>query len=376
MARLPRAATNGLITVGSIVLVLVVLEVIFRLFIPQHDFHVSTRAWDRECGLRLVPGMKGASISPEFNTRVAINSKGLRDKEYPYAKPDGTVRILCLGDSYTFGDGVNADECFAKVLEAKLNADSGQQGNRQGNQQGGRRWEVINAGVPGTGTANELAFFNVEGWRYRPDYVLLCICGGNDFNDNLRSQLYTWENGALTKHEAPRSTEARVGHVIQRLPGYSLACRSQLGTFLKTRILLAYYSRSGDRRTDPARNSAWRERASSLTQELLLALRASCAAKHCELVVTVVPQALPEIRQRMVESLILFLKVQGFNYVDLFGRFGSAPIDGSDYYYVSDRHWSAKGHHLAADILHDYFASADPTPDPAKERLDISAVGP
>ena len=57
----------------------------------------------------------------DFKVQVKINSKGLRDNEYPYEKPDDTYRILMLGDSFTFGYGVNIEDTMAKVLEENLN---------------------------------------------------------------------------------------------------------------------------------------------------------------------------------------------------------------------------------------------------------------
>ena len=65
---------------------------------------------------------------------MRINSRGLRDREYPYAKPAGRKRCLLLGDSYVFGWGVEANETAAKVMEARLAG-----------------VEVINGGCPGWG---------------------------------------------------------------------------------------------------------------------------------------------------------------------------------------------------------------------------------
>ena len=44
------------------------------------------------------------SAAPDgLRHRITINSKGLRDKEYSYSKPDGTFRILIIFDSMTTG---------------------------------------------------------------------------------------------------------------------------------------------------------------------------------------------------------------------------------------------------------------------------------
>ncbi|MBN1461055.1 MAG: hypothetical protein JXA57_16120, partial [Armatimonadetes bacterium] len=74
----------------------------------------------------LEPGRVDRHIDPygEFNTEFRINSLGLRDNEMPRAKPQGTFRILMLGDSMTVGWGVEAEETFSSRLEALLNETS------------------------------------------------------------------------------------------------------------------------------------------------------------------------------------------------------------------------------------------------------------
>lgn len=93
---------------------------------------------------------------------VAINSQGLRDKEYTLTKPAGTYRILMLGDSTTFGWGVPADATVAKILEQRLNAANL-----------GRSFEVLNAGVGNYGTVQEVTYYLQRGRAFHPDLVIL-----------------------------------------------------------------------------------------------------------------------------------------------------------------------------------------------------------
>jgi hypothetical protein len=53
---------------------------------------------------------------------VKINSDGFRDREFVIIKPNSTFRITALGSAYTFGEGVELDESYPKVLEIKLNS--------------------------------------------------------------------------------------------------------------------------------------------------------------------------------------------------------------------------------------------------------------
>src|SRR5947209_20240288 len=49
-----------------------------------------------------------------------INSDGFRDREFSPAKPAGTQRIVCVGDSYTYGWGVDVRDSYPKQLERAL----------------------------------------------------------------------------------------------------------------------------------------------------------------------------------------------------------------------------------------------------------------
>ena len=101
-----------------------------------------------------------------MGVEVAINSRGLRDREIPYERSSGTRRILMLGDSFTEGWGVPVEETWSKRIE-RLYA------------QRGISAEVINAGVGNYNTVMEVSWFFEEGRKYRPDIVVL----NSIFND-------------------------------------------------------------------------------------------------------------------------------------------------------------------------------------------------
>jgi lysophospholipase L1-like esterase len=93
---------------------------------------------------------------------IKINSHGLRDREFSYEKPEGVRRVLGIGDSFTFGYGVNLDDSYLKQLERELN-------------QNGDTWQVINAGVTGYNMWQYLAYFQHYGYRYEPDLVTIGV---------------------------------------------------------------------------------------------------------------------------------------------------------------------------------------------------------
>jgi hypothetical protein len=107
---------------------------------------------------RLVPNTQGLAVTSDFSVVYQINSKGLRDREYAYEKPKDKLRILTLGDSISFGEGVPYGERYADIPEQALDG-----------------IEIINASVPGWGLESELVYLAREGLRYDPDWVVVFI---------------------------------------------------------------------------------------------------------------------------------------------------------------------------------------------------------
>jgi lysophospholipase L1-like esterase len=95
--------------------------------------------------------------------RYVINKNGQRDREFAFDRSAAT-RIVCLGDSFTFGFGINAEKTFPKLLEKALN------------ESGHPEAEVINAGVPGYNTQQEIALYRHRLKAYDPDIVVLGYC--------------------------------------------------------------------------------------------------------------------------------------------------------------------------------------------------------
>lgn len=91
---------------------------------------------------------------------VAISSQGLRDREFSATPPPGRTRILMLGDSLTFGWGVEGHETYSKRVENML-------------LKSGRDVEVINAGVGNYNTEMEVAYFLERGASFKPHHVVL-----------------------------------------------------------------------------------------------------------------------------------------------------------------------------------------------------------
>ena len=163
---------------------LVVGLLIFELFLRAVGFTYPVfYEPDASRGYALRPGMAGW-YRKEGEAFVRINSDGLRDREHTKEKPPETFRIAVVGDSYAEAFQVAQEKAFWSVMERRL---------QDCPALGGRRVEVINFGVSGYGTAQELITLREKVWEYSPDVVLLAVTTNNDVLDNSRALKLTDE---------------------------------------------------------------------------------------------------------------------------------------------------------------------------------------
>jgi hypothetical protein len=162
------------VVAASVVVALLIFEVFLRAVGFTYPVFYQP---DASRGYSLRPGMEGR-YRKEGEAFVKINSDGLRDREHSKEKPAGTLRIAVVGDSYAEAFQVDQEKAFWSVMERRLQACPSL---------GGRRVEVINFGVSGYGTAQELITLRERVWAYSPDVVLLALTTNNDVLDNSRA---------------------------------------------------------------------------------------------------------------------------------------------------------------------------------------------
>lgn len=92
---------------------------------------------------------------------IRLNSYELRDEEFLRTRPKGERRVLCLGDSTTFGAGIAAEETYPKQMERLLNLERA------------KRWRVINAGGQGASITELTQYLERQGLAFDPQAVVL-----------------------------------------------------------------------------------------------------------------------------------------------------------------------------------------------------------
>lgn len=124
-----------------------------------------------------VSGWADSRGVPPFKVRT--NGKGLREDPFPTEKPANTTRILVIGDSFTYGLGVNRSERFTDIVETRLDGELPQQ-----------NIQVINAGVSGYGMKDYYLFLKHRGVEYEPDIVVISFIGSDWYsNENISATL-------------------------------------------------------------------------------------------------------------------------------------------------------------------------------------------
>jgi lysophospholipase L1-like esterase len=163
-----------LLVLAGLVIGLLVVEIGLRMVGYSFPIFYTT---DLDRGVALRAGVEGW-YRREGKNYVRINSDGLRDVEHAKAKPSNTLRIAVIGDSYAEAFQVPLENTFWSVMSRRL---------EQCGRFAGKQIEVINFGVSGYGTAQELITLRRKVWDYSPDIVLLAVCTGNDITDNSRA---------------------------------------------------------------------------------------------------------------------------------------------------------------------------------------------
>jgi hypothetical protein len=279
---------------------------------PDHERSGQRYLFDAVLGWRNIPDYRATT----FGKPMTINSRGLRDREYPYEKPPGTKRILVLGDSFTWGFGVGDSAIFTEDLERRLTA------NRES-------WEVLNAGVSGWGTDQEYLFLKNEGLRYSPDIVLLAFYLRNDPINNtalvqygLGKPCFTTDN--LDEFIAPRLNPGVTDEPAEGLDPLKTSVDLVMGIerlCRKNNSRLVFMTFGGFGEPDPQNSRAVRWMSERLTYEL---------------------------RLNMTET--------DLETVDIDGAFIGRKVTPESVFEGNfDRHWNAYGHGLVGEILHDHL---------------------
>ena len=281
---------------------------------------------DPEIGYEPLPNLaySGEDLGA-YDYRERSNSLGFRDVEHPLARPPSTYRVLVLGDSIAAGLKIDRrEQAFPALLEGRLRA-------------AGVPAEVLNFGVSGYDTRQEVAMLRARGLAFHPDLVVVAFClndllSDNPILDGLRAQ-------------ARRRTRVGVTHLNPWL------VKSALYRFLRYRALPAA---AGLVHPGAGRGPRPGEDEEPRPEESLRRLQEMGRRTGFGVLVAIFPR-FDDIRHYAQEALHAEIRRAaegaGLRALDLLPAFQACAAASAEPVSVDVLHPSIRGHACAADAL-------------------------
>jgi hypothetical protein len=320
MAR--KVVFTTIITSGSVLICLIFFEVAVRIINPQPELY-PRYIYSARYG-HLLP--KSATIinklSGAWKFVYHTNEYGFRVSMPPISNRYDRANILLLGDSYTFGIGVNDGEEFGSLLANKLASKA----------------NVVNLGVPGFGLTHEIRIFYEFGRLFDPEVVVLQFTD-NDPDDNFYEMVTTLVDDRF-HFELDQSLNSVISSIKNWFSG-SVIQKSALYNLVRNQIYRYWYRRVIDRES-----GSETLRKEEFYNELLAAFAHDLRRRGIRLVLFAVPGELalwPGILKQAEE-----LDRQGvLDHLSSESWF----VDKSDYGSPEGHRWGVRGHQIVAEHL-------------------------
>jgi lysophospholipase L1-like esterase len=332
-----RLALRAVSTALGAVAALVLVEALLRVFhlAPTDGVATVTEAEFRSVPGLLAPGQDLVDWRLHaLPHRVHTNSLGYRGREFAPTKAAGEIRILMVGDSFTYGEFVNDEETLPARLEHELG-----------------RWcagvRVINAGIGGT-TIDTHARMVERALPLRLDLVIETF-SENDLEDLADTS--AWDVFASNRNLKSHFPLAIVFPALRRLALWNFA----LDARARLRALIAADGLDPTSEAARSRRRAVRVRLLPAYTEALIALRDRLRVQEVGFVLALFPSHLSLRKGGSTEQLEWLTRVggdAGITTVNLLGpmRESGQPLERL-YLLPHDGHPSADGYAVAARFL-------------------------
>ncbi|MGI9388171.1 MAG: hypothetical protein ACR2OX_12145, partial [Methyloligellaceae bacterium] len=182
-----------LLTVASaLALSFLLIEVGLRLFVPVTD-HPYTE-YEPDLGVHLTPMQEGKvtlGVFGDFQAAYRVNNAGWNSiHDYQAEKPNGTLRIAVIGDSFVEALGVDVDKGFQVQMERRL--------NQLDSCPGYDNVEIYSFGYSGIPMSQYVSIMRHVQQAYSPDAYIVNIFPLNDFEASLKNEDDTGDSHILT----------------------------------------------------------------------------------------------------------------------------------------------------------------------------------
>lgn len=381
--RTRRRGAKATAIVLSSLLALTAAEILLRAFAPRRTVEVLSGLYPAMfkssdyLPYRLRENYSGRLATTEFDTSIRINSRGYRNAEFGPGG-DESLRILVIGDSFTFGWGVEANETYADRLRQIL-----------AERYPSRPVEVINAGFAACYSPDTYyLYLKEEGLRLDPDVIIVGVFVGNDLDSDFAFENEWVETDAAGLPLRIRNRNSQVVgnvwlprvipfryraplvhrlHVFQALADLWWELKPRLTAGIAHGVMASLDAWSGEPDDVPfIYRTNYAERTSqvmSRVQSLLAGMQRLAMQQRIPLYIMLIPdrvQFAPDAfrglnaeiakPQRLLRE---FFDREGMQYLDLLPL--TDPVLGRSMYFPMDGHWNTLGHRSAAEQMAVYL---------------------
>lgn len=320
----------------------VVAEFVSRKIIPsQRFFNIQSAIPEYEKSgqsFKYKPYCKRFIKTEEYSVWHKTNSLGMRQDTDPFIEKDNKkIRVAFLGDSFTYGVGVESNETFAKLLESSF-------------------VETLNFGVIGHGPLEEKEFFEKMVVNFSPDVTIICFFTGNDL-DNAQNGLkrFDVDKGFLIHPSKMRFS------FLQNVPLY----KTIRHFFIKHSNLYICTADLVDCIWPPPNNPVNFYKAFAETTKAFKKIKRITDACNSKLVIVVIPDSTEVFGSTSKQAKFLnnfpvhkklkeFAKDNEIAFYDLLEDFRNHP-DPKKLYYTIDCHFNREGHLFVAKKISNFL---------------------
>ncbi|MGD1701349.1 SGNH/GDSL hydrolase family protein [Dapis sp. BLCC M229] len=395
MKKLNNLAINLGLTVSTLIFSIAVGEIGLRIAKietpppPREDSNQELlyTAKDPYRGWSGNPNGKSFWTGEGIPSEIKMNSGGFRDYERSKTKLENGLRIALLGDSFTEAIHVKLEDTYGAIIEQNL---------QQCPVLKDRKVEVMNFGVQGYGTAQQLMTLRHHVWNYAPDLVILAFYSGNDLRNNSRTlehdhlrPYFIYQDGQLVADLSFRDLKfwqrdrynfslvdslpfwlVQNSRILQLIRKVDINTKRRQFEKDYSEINLAFYK-------EPKPNSDWEE-TWEVTEGLIKLMRDEVYEKGAEFMIITASdsyQVLPDTQKR--DGFRKSLNVPNLFYPDIrlknFGKEENIPVynlagpiwdeakktgkclHGFDNAVPCGGHWNIEGHKLVGEIMANYL---------------------
>jgi hypothetical protein len=307
-------------------------EILIRIISPQPYMYPRWEFSNRYGNMLFADSTMINECPGRWRYVYTINSYQYRGKAVPISNVYSKKNIVVLGDSYSFGQGVNDGYEYPAVIAGRL---------KDG-------FDVVNLSVGGWGLTQEIRRFYEFGQLYNPRFVILQFCS-NDPADNFVNAVTTVENDRFVFRDSNSTI-----NWIKKYMSRSIAQKSQIYNLFRNRMY-QYFSKkirdeakaSYETRMDAADPAPAEEK---YYCKLLELFAKDLNKKGIELIFISVNGQLDQFKK--IKSIVLDLDARGeLHYIDIGPWFTESKKEGVDLTSPEGHAWNEKAHRILGERL-------------------------